>query len=488
MADLDTFIIKPTIEAIDDILQMRNCVVGGIAGVPITNMLHLNPGHIDLEFDGTVSEIPSSSLLEYLPELELKTDKATYVIPSYSAFFEGNIIMDGRLVQHFDIRFNKLTQNTITEGHNYYWRFLYPVSSNEWFLKVKGLNYSDDYGLHHFVNLIFAHLNDHKMNIYSTNVDQNHWMIIESTESITYEEMDHRVMSVTNALGLVLGKRYGDYCFHVVSDGSDFSNVVGVEVLSLKKTKTCPYKILNPQKNLIVEWLRQYDYQKYALDEIENNPGEGASWYYEDESIVTVDAFSKLAQLCYSSNDMLLATSMLIDGSLMNIEYQKPFFHVTLETITTTLLKDEVDLPPIVPQDRFNTEVAPALLAALDGIEWLSDESRRIITRRITNNLNNAPNSNKLEACFPKFGYTLTKADKNAINKRNSTFHGVLSSEKKPLCSQQGEMLAISLRLHKLCSILLLKAAGFSGKVLNNEVLFGIKEACERREPIYVDV
>ena len=106
MADFGIFIIKPTIEVIDDILQMRNCVVGGIAGVPQTNMLHLNSGHIDLEFNGTVSEIPSSSLLEYLPELKLQTDKATYVIPSYSAFFEGNIIMDGRLAQHFDIRFH----------------------------------------------------------------------------------------------------------------------------------------------------------------------------------------------------------------------------------------------------------------------------------------------------------------------------------------------------------------------------------------------
>lgn len=64
----------------------------------------------------------------------------------------------------------------------------------------------------------------------------------------------------------------------------------------------------------------------------------------------------------------------------------------------------------------------------------------------------------------------------------------LIHSERKPLQAQQGEMLAMSLRLHKLCSILLLRAACFSGKVLNNEVLFGIKEACERKEPIYIDI
>lgn len=488
MAELTKFIIRPTIEAIYDILHMENCTVEGIEGIPAVNMLHVNSGHIDFEFDSTVRTVPASSMMQNLPKLELKTSKAIYRTPPYNAFFEGSIIMDGHLTQHFDIRFNKLTQSTIVEGQEYYWRFIYPIDGNEWFLKVKGLNYEDDFGSHHCINLINADLNGHMMHVYSSNVDKNHWMIIESTESITYEEMDHRVMCVTNALGFVLGKRYGDYCFHVASDESSFSQITGIEVLSLKKSKYCPFKILNPQKNLIVEWLRQYDYQRYALDEIENNPGEGVRWYYEDDSIVTVDAFSKLAHLCFISNDMLLVSSMLIDGSLMNIEYQKSFFHVTLETITTSLLKDEDELPPIVPQESYNEEVVPVLLDALNSIEWLAEDAKRILTKRISNNLNIAPNSNKLEACFPKYGYVLTKADKKAIDKRNSTFHGHLSSEKKPLRAQQGEMLAMSLRLHKLCSILLLKAAGFTGKVLNNEVLFGIKEACERKEPIYIDI
>ena len=121
-------------------------------------------------------------------------------------------------------------------------------------------------------------------------------------------------------------------------------------------------------------------------------------------------------------------------------------------------------------------------------MEWITEEARRILTKRITNNLNFPPNSNKLEILFPKYGYSLTKLDKIAIDKRNSTFHGHLSSGKKLLRAQQGDMLAISLRLHKLCSILLLKEAGFSGKVINNEVLFGIKDACEQKEPVYIEI
>ena len=225
-------------------------------------------------------------------------------------------------------------------------------------MKIKALPYADDYGTLHFFNLITANLEGHKMNLYSSNVDNSYWMIVESTEPVTYEEMDHRVMSIIMALGFVIGKRYGDYCFHVASVEPTFSKIEGIEALLLKETKFCPFKILQLNSNLMVEWLCQFDYQQYALDKILCTSEESAKWFYEEDASVTIEAFSKLAQLCYKTNDMLLATSMLIDGSLMNIEYQKPFFHVALETIKSALIKgDELLLPPTMPQEKYTQEV-----------------------------------------------------------------------------------------------------------------------------------
>lgn len=482
-------IIGPTIEAIYDIYQMENCKVNGIEGVPTANKLVMNPGYMDLEFDALYNAIPACAHMEYLPEFSFETAKATYMVPPYHGYFDGNIIVGSDQEQHFDLRFNKLTQTTINPQGNYYWRFVYPIDSSEWALKIKALPYKDEFGACHFYNLISTELAGHQMKVFAINANNDHWMVIETTESISYEEMDKRVMALTMALGLVLGRRYGDYCFHVASEELTFSQITGVEVLSLRETKSCPFKILNPNKNLLVEWLCQHDYQKYALEEMESNPGEGIKWYFEEDATVTIDAVSKLAQLCYQSNDMVLATSMLIDGSLMNIEYQEPFFHVTLETITSILLKDDnIALPPPMPQERYKKEVEPVLIEALVSIQNLSEAAQQIYTKRIKHSLNAASNANKLDACFQKYGYTLTEADKEAIKKRNFTLHGHLTSEKKPLREQQHELLAVSLRLHKLCSILLLKEAGFSGKVLNNEVLFGIKEACERKEHVYIEV
>lgn len=489
MAEPIKFILKPTIGAMYDILHMEYCKVDGIKGIPAVNKLYVSPEHFDLKFKTTVRAMHPDVMLENLPALSLQTPNATYNIPKYNAHFDGTIHMDAIADQSFDLRFSKLTQSTLATDQKYFWRFIYPVDSNEWFLKIDAYPYNDDYGTSHFRNLIICDLDGHKMNLFASKVDDTNWMIIESTEPVTYEEMDHRVMSLTIAMGFALGKRYGDYCFHVASDEPTFSQITGVEALALKETKGCPFRVLNHNNHWVELWLGEHDYQQYALDELKKQQTGEVRWYYNDDAALTMDAFSKLSQLCYTSNDMMLATSMLIDGTMMNIEYQKPFFHVALETITSSLMKGEkISLPPAMPQEQYQNDVVPVLLEALNKIPGLSAEALRVLTQRIEHNLNSAPNANKLEICFPKFGYTLSEADSEAIKKRNSTFHGHLSNDAQLLRNQYNDMLAMSLRLHKLCSILLLKAAGFSGKVLNNEVLFGTKAACERKEPVYIEI
>lgn len=480
-------LLKPTIEAIYGILRMENCKVCGVEGIPSVNRIAVNAGHFDLMFETYYPAVSRATMPEDLPSLRLVTEQTSYDIPQGNAYFEGTIVADPFQKQSFDLRFGRIIQSGFEVEKDYYWRFVYPVGSSEWFMKVQGEHYQDDYNTRHFWNLIPLELDAHKLNIFESNVDGNHWMIIESTESISYDEMDHRVQAITAALGLVIGKRYGDYRFQLASCDELFAKIAGVSAVALQKTKNCPFRILSTDNNGVEMMLKRFEYQQYALNELKQDGN--VRWFYNDEGVMTKDALGKLAQLCYKSNDMMIATCMLVDGSLINIEYQKPFFHVVLETITSALLdNDNVTLPPTMPQDEYQHKVQPVLQAALDGISDLGDEAKSVFSSRIEHNLNTAPNSNKLEACFPKYGYTLTKADKDAIKKRNSTFHGHLTDKDHALNDQQYELFAMSLRLHKLCSILLLKEAGFSGKVLNNEVLFGMKQACGLEEPVFIEI
>ena len=152
-------------------------------------------------------------------------------------------------------------------------------------------------------------------------------------------------------------------------------------------------------------------------------------------------------------------------------------------------MKDEdLKTPPPMHNDDFKVKVLPSLLSTLTEIDDIPLEAKTIYSNRLTNNLNTGANNDKLTILFDRFGYELTKYDREAIKKRNSVFHGHLSNADKPLTEQEWQMFALSLRLHKLCSILLLKASGFSGRILNNEVIYGVKEACERKEPPYISI
>ena len=93
-----------------------------------------------------------------------------------------------------------------------------------------------------------------------------------------------------------------------------------------------------------------------------------------------------------------------------------------------------------------------------------------------------------MTAAFSSFGYELTESDLNAIQRRNKTFHGHILGN-CDIRNQRDELFATAIRLHKLCGILLFKASGFNGKLLNNEVLFGFEDACiNRKEHAYVEL
>jgi hypothetical protein len=145
----------------------------------------------------------------------------------------------------------------------------------------------------------------------------------------------------------------------------------------------------------------------------------------------------------------------------------------------------EKEAPPL-GKNEYNKTVRPVLLKALDNIIDIPTDAKRIYSNRINCSFNSPANQDKLTKSFADFGYNLSEADQNAIKQRNFTLHGHLSDIKKEIANQRWDMFSTALRLHKLCCILLLKAAGYSGKILNNEVILGVKDACERKDPPYL--
>lgn len=243
---------------------------------------------------------------------------------------------------------------------------------------------------------------------------------------------------------------------------------------TIEENKYSIYRIVNNKWVDAYDMLVDFEYQQYAQEILKEDCYDTNS-YYDNKPLKAV-VFEKLVNLCYNNNDIAISVSMLLEGSTLNMLYQPSFFLIALETITSALgdcTKNIINLP--WDKDEYNKKVKPILIKSLDKIDDLPYDAKRIYSSRL-DNLNSPGNQDKLAKSFEKYGYILTDEDKNAIKRRNYTFHGHLSDIKKELGEQRWDMLAVALRLHKLCCILLLKAAGYSGRIWNNEVIMGVEE------------
>lgn len=89
--------------------------------------------------------------------------------------------------------------------------------------------------------------------------------------------------------------------------------------------------------------------------------------------------------------------------------------------------------------------------------------------------MNNPTNADSLAQPLKDAGYALMPNDKTALKMRNIFLHGGLT--KGNLEEQTNEIFYLSLMLHKLACIIILKRAGFNGYILNNPVLFNCTKA-----------
>ena len=473
-------------EFIDKILHLKNSQVKGLSYIPSTNEMHLGNDHkLHLCFQCQYHNELWTDLSRVLPEIQLQNGDDTFLIPSGYSVYNGDLEISSGKPLDLDIKINRLDYGTIVDNSMYYWRYVYPVKSNPWFLQIESMIHRGDNGTFSPFAYLKPLIGNSDMHVFVTRHKEKYYMVIQSGTKINSEEMYKRVFAITTSIGLITGYKYGDYHFQIASEERDFDSIKSIIFGSIEKTKYCNYLIVDNKWNDTYNMLGKFEYQKYAQEKVKESAYDPTLYY--DNKQIEAKVFDGLVNLLYKNNDLAISASMLMEGGLLNMIYQPPFYHVALETITSALINGAQEpINPPMEKTEYNTKVKPVLIEALNGISGLPDDAKRIYTLRIGNNLNSCTNQDKLSKCFESVGYNLSKEDKEAIQKRNSTLHGHLSDIKKELPDQQWDMFAVALRLHKLCCILLLKAAGYSGRILNNEVIFGVKEACERKDPPYI--
>ena len=118
-------------------------------------------------------------------------------------------------------------------------------------------------------------------------------------------------------------------------------------------------------------------------------------------------------------------------------------------------------------------------------------EIDKLVEDRIANripNLNEISNNDKFNLVIERLGLRKMVSDDEAIRQRNNLLHGNLVDKTSDDSTDFDDMYYYSLVLHRLCTAILFKYGGYKGYLVNNAVLMDRKVACERREPVLIEI
>jgi len=484
MDNYQVFKVRLLWENIEKLFHLKNIQVKGLSYNPIKNAIRLGKDHkLHLSFKNKNTEAIDNDYFRVLPEIELKNGSDSYMIPHGYAVYDDLKVSYNQL-RKLDIKINRIDYGVVDDKLEYYWRYVYPFKFGRWFLQTESLIYVEEDGRQVALSYLKPIIGNTDMHVFLTERNDNCYLVIQSGSKINSEEMYKRVNAITTTIGIITGNIFGDYHFQITSDDKDFDSFKSLKFGTLDDTRYSFYRIVNNKWVESYDLMNKYEYQHYAQEMLEKCVSDTTSYF--DNKPVDATTFNNLVNLCYNNNDIAISASMLLEGSTLTIKYQPSIFHVALEAITSALMKNaQQKAKPIVGNDKYQRIVKPSLVNVLKGIKELSEEAKTIYIKKLES-FNSPPNQDKLGVFFNTFGYILSDEDKKAIELRNYTFHGNLSHILKDSAEPEWGIYATALRLHKLCCILLLKAAGYTGRILNNEVILGVKEACERKEPPYL--
>lgn len=302
-------------EIIDRMMKLQDCKVSGINYIPIQNSVRLGRDmHMHLTFDTELNQEIDNDFFAVLADFTLNSEGHKIKVPHGHAIFDCNLTMAYGRKQNLDISINKMEYGVIDDQQMYYWRYVYPLDNDDWLLKIAAGQYKDDQGTHYAFNYLPVNLEGNRLHLYISKRKYERFMIIQSADMITGDEMFRRVLSILTALGLVVGRKYGDYRFCMVSNDKDFTTTEAAYWGTQDKTKMCNYRIVNPKWVDAYDMMR-YPYQQYAKDMMAKSVTD-PNLYYDDDP-VALNAFNGLVNLCYKDNDMYLAASMLLEGTVL---------------------------------------------------------------------------------------------------------------------------------------------------------------------------
>lgn len=467
--------LEPTLDIISKTSTLQSCKAVGIPFIENRNVdVSKNKNQFDFSFLSPLSEHSAINHAKTtnLDQFTITVASNSYVIPKGSLITSYRDYFDEK--QGFGCTVS--TQWLHTKGFNieesYCFRYVIPIGEQT-------INFRDyasyAYDYHSkgqkgwSSHLIKITLNETEYHFWGFKEGNDSFLIVDSLVPCTLEAIDKIALSILVSHGFICSSIYLNEAYIIYSKEPDFKTPTGVYYKSLRNSIKGQYTIFTTNAYSILVPIGKNKDSKNGESEAIKKIKED-DWVNKLESLKE-ETFSKLVSVIHSNDSVLRAAMTTVEASQFAIDMQLAMYCVAFETLSKQIMKiHQIKPPTVIEKSIWKKQIRPLFLNVVKAIEKdeqieLSQEQLVFLGKKI-NSFNNPTNKDTLKLPFERLGYNLSEAELICIDYRNLSLHGLLPTEKDE--NEIDKLFYVNLMMHKLCSILILKLAGFEGYIINN--------------------
>lgn len=347
-----------------------------------------------------------------------------------------------------------------------------------------GWTYSVD-GKQMSETLIKMDINDKEFHFYPINKD-GHFIVIDSISKQNLEGFLKIANSILLSYAFIKGDYFGEeaFVFSYKDATLEMPSSLKTIILGGGNYNGFPVHTTNPYSILALK--TDTKYKKDLNGKITGIDNTGFNKYMVE---FPSESLSNLAQLICNEGGILRTVILLVSNNSASFEIKIPMLFVALENITRVLTGGDKAPPKLIETPEIIADLKKIVKASTKEISQIEkkylDSSKnefevkeyKSTFERIRgkfHGFNNGTNNKKLAEPYLKFGYKLSSEEEKLIFvERNKFLHGEdFMSLEDSFELEFRELFHISMRLHKLITVLLLKKSSFSGYIINNPKLY----------------
>lgn len=477
--------VEPMFSEIRSMVALENVTVRGLDHIPAKNRIVKAERKLQLQFDAVLDkELHEVVKNPSLGRFSIQTDEHSFVVEENQAYFEGYNFLDSN-EQTFTINISAMRDANEQEG---YMRLAIPIAKSYWVHNLHTYAIQTERSLGG--GLMILRFEEGEVHVYNVTDGQTkqQYLIVEPQYVVTQEKLFNIHYAVAIGLGIITGTACFGEAYLLVSKDLVFESYQAISYYSLRETVHSQYTTFTTNMYWVEMLLKMGKYNGYALEMVVDEKGEVkrglVDWLY-------VDTYGKIIENMYKYPEIARAAVILLDGTDKALDYQAALYAVALETLCTKLKAVfGLSFSGVIKDKGTWTRIRKPMTKAFRescshfGIEKGIEDR---ISNRIPN-LNEISNTDKFKLVIDKLGLKRSPSDDDALEQRNNLLHGELVEKTAEDSTDFDDMYYYSLVLHRLCTAIIFKFAGYHGYLVNNAVLMDRKVACERNEPVLIEI